>query len=131
MKVGLSPLLPLVVSAALPACEGIIGAHGASPGSGPGPGTTGGLCQGAAAGADPGPAPLVKLSTVQYRNTVRDLLTASGLGTLMATVDPVLASVPEDSPLTFRGLDARISSDHLQAYFNLAVAVGNAVESDP
>src|SRR4030095_15256988 len=55
----------------------------------------------------------------------------SGLASVVATVDPALASLPEDSPLTFRGLDPRISSDHLQAYFNVAVAIGNAVESDP
>src|SRR5262245_52595590 len=136
-RIALAGLLLPLVLAATPACEGTIGAKGSSPGSGPGPGTgppgtTGSLCQVAGPSALPGPAPLVKLSTVQYRNTVRDLLAASGLGAIVdGTVEPLLASVPEDSPLTFRGLDARISSDHVQAYFNVAVAVGNAIEADP
>jgi hypothetical protein len=124
------------VAIAAVGCTGQIGARG---GSGPGGGNTGGpggtggpttfgLCQ---ASADPGPTPLVKLSTVQYRNTVRDLLAASGLADLAAEIAPALASVPDDSPETFRGLDTRISSDHLQAYYNVAAAVGNSIESTP
>jgi hypothetical protein len=80
---------------------------------------------------DPGVAPLTKLSTVQYRNTVRDLLAASGLGPLATEIAPALAGVPDDSTISFRGLDARVSSDHMQSYFNVAVAVGNAIESSP
>jgi len=130
---AVAALLTAMALLAAPACEGTIGPRGGGSAGGPGPGngTTGSLCQAAGPGADPGPAPLMKLSTVQYRNTVRDLLAATGLGSLSAAVAPLLASVPEDSPLTFRGLDARVSSDHLQAYYNVAVTVGNAVESDP
>ena len=77
-------------------------------------------------GGEPGVTPLVKLSTVQYRNTVRDLLAASGLSAVATEVAPMLDAVPDDSTVAFRGLDARISSDHVQAYFNVAIAVGDA-----
>jgi hypothetical protein len=125
-----APLLLL----ALAGCQGVIsqmggGAPGGAGTGGAGPGATSNLC---VAGADPGPSPLVKLSTVQYRNTVRDLLGASGLAALADEVQPILESVPDDSAVaTFRGLDARVSSDHLQAYFNLAVAVGDSIEATP
>jgi len=74
-----------------------------------------------------GVTPLAKLSTVQYRNTVRDLLVASGLDAVVSEVTPKLASVPDDSTqASFRGLDHRISSEHIQSYFDVAVAVGDA-----
>src|SRR5882672_731445 len=77
----------LTLAAAVGGCHGEIGnASGAgSPGTGPG-GTTvvGGsgsqnpvlTC---APGADPGATPLLRLSALQYRNTVKDLLTMSGV----------------------------------------------------
>ncbi len=75
----------------------------------------------------PGVTPLAKLSTVQYRNTVRDLLAQSGLDDVAGEIAPQLASVPDDSTqASFRGLDKRISGAHVTAYFNLAVAVGDA-----
>ena len=54
-------------------------------------------------------------STVQYRNTVRDLLNASGLSAVATEVAPMLAAIPDDSTVAFRGLDARISSDTSRA----------------
>jgi hypothetical protein len=78
-----------------------------------------------------GVTPLLKLSTVQYRNTVRDLLTASGLTAVVNEVQATLDSVPDDGTLTFRGLDRRISSEHVTAYFNVAVAVGDAATRSP
>jgi hypothetical protein len=77
-------------------------------------------------GGEPGISPLVKLSTIQYRNTVRDLLNASGLSAVATEVAPMLAAIPDDSTVAFRGLDARISTDHIQGYFNVASAVGDA-----
>jgi len=80
---------------------------------------------------DPGVTPLSKLSTVQYRNTVLDLLHASGLDDLVASVTPLLQAVPDDSTqASFRGLDKRISSDHVGGYFNVATAVGNLATAD-
>lgn len=76
---------------------------------------------------EPGITPLSKLSSVQYRNTVRDLLQASGLGDVSQSLTGLLAAVPDDSLQSFRGLDKRISSAHIDAYFNVAIAVGDAV----
>ncbi len=116
----------------------IVGSGGGGPNGGTGAaGTSGatggasfGLCQ-PGANLDPGIAPLRKLSTLQYRNTVRDLLVASGLATLATEIAPSLAGVPDDSSITFRGLDGRVSSNHIQSYFNVAAAVGNAIEAAP
>src|SRR5262245_6367560 len=80
-------------------------------------------------GGEPGITPLAKLSTLQYRNTVRDLLSASGLSAVATEIAPMLAAIPDDSTVAFRGLDARISSDHIQGYFNVATAVANAATS--
>ena len=127
------------------------GAHAAGAGSGGGPagagGEPGGTGGGAAGsggdspprpttpaafgacpkgGGEPGVSPLMKLSTIQYRNTVRDLLAASGLGAVATEVAPMLAAIPDDSTVAFRGLDARISTDHVQGYFNVAIAVADA-----
>jgi hypothetical protein len=77
-------------------------------------------------GGEPGATPLMKLSTVQYRNTVRDLLAASGLGAVATEVAPMLTAIPDDSTIAFRGLDNRISTEHIQGYFNVATAVANA-----
>ena len=68
----------------------------------------------------------MKLSTFQYRNTVRDLLGASGLAAVATEVAPMLAAIPDDSTVAFRGLDARVSTDHIQGYFNVATAVADA-----
>jgi hypothetical protein len=75
---------------------------------------------------EPGVTPLMKLSTVQYRNTIRDLLVASGLTAVADGLPTLLSAVPEDSTVGFRGLDQRISPAHLAAYFEVAKAVGDA-----
>jgi hypothetical protein len=81
--------------------------------------------------APPGPTPLLKLSTAEYRNTVRDLLTASGASKITSAVEPALSGVPDDSlGSSFRVLDDRISAEHVQGYFNVGVAVGNAIRDD-
>jgi hypothetical protein len=108
--------------------KGTAGGGGDSGSSGTGSSTDPALF-GACPDGDPaaGVTPLSKLSTVQYRNTVQDLLTASGLGDVVAEVSARLASVPDDSTqASFRGLDKRISGAHIQTYFDVAVAVGDA-----
>ena len=107
---------------------GITGTGGASGGAGgttPAPTTPDmfGTCP--TGGGQPGASPLIKLSTIQYRNTVRDLLAASGLPDVATEVAPMLAAIPDDSTVAFRGLDTRISSDHIQGYFNVASAVAD------
>jgi hypothetical protein len=91
----------------------------------------GGLTTSCDDGAEPGPTPLLKLTTAQYRNTVRDLLTALGAGALVDRLAPQLARVPDDSlGDSFRALDDRISLEHVQAYFDVGVTVGDALEAD-
>lgn len=78
------------------------------------------------------PSPWLKLSTGQYRNTVRDLLRAIGADAVIEDVEAALASIPADSlGQGFRGLDDRISAEHVQGYFAVAKAVGDAFERDP
>ena len=134
----------VTAAAGLLACEGHGGEHGAGSAGSSGLTGTGGITGTGTGGSDPMPTtpaafgtcptnggepgvtPLVKLSTVQYRNTVRDLLNASGLSAVATEVAPMLAAIPDDSTVAFRGLDARISSDHIQGYFNVASAVADA-----
>jgi len=91
------------------------------------PPATFGACP--AGGGEPGPTPIMKLSTIQYRNTVRDLLASSGVGAVAGELTTMLSAVPEDSTVSLRGLDQRVSSDHLKAYFDVAVAAGNGATS--
>jgi hypothetical protein len=80
--------------------------------------------------AAPGVTPLSKLSSAQYRNTVVDLLAAQGLEDVASELATELASVPDDTLQSqFRGLDKRISANHVNAYFTVAVSVGDAVTS--
>lgn len=105
---------------------------GAGPGAVP-PGTNpGGLMIACDQGKAPGVTPLLKLSTAQYKNSVRDLLTASGLMQMPSNLDAALASVPDDTlGDSFRALDNRISLEHVQAYFNVGVTAGDAIANDP
>ena len=107
------------------------GGTGSTPGSGGTPAqpppATFGACP--AGGGEPGPTPIMKLSTIQYRNTVRDLLASSGVGAVASELTTMLAAVPEDSTVSLRGLDQRVSSDHLKAYFDVAVAAGSGATS--
>src|SRR5688500_595952 len=45
------------------------------------------------AGLDPGPTPLAKLSTVQYRNTVTDLLAVSGVAEVAGEIKDLLSAI--------------------------------------
>jgi len=107
------------------------GGSGSTTGSGGTPAqpppATFGACP--AGGGEPGPTPLMKLSTIQYRNTVRDLLASSGVGAVASELVTMLAAVPEDSTVSLRGLDQRVTGDHLKAYFDVAVAAGNGATS--
>ncbi len=82
--------------------------------------------------AAPGVSPLMKLSTLEYQNTVKDLLTAVGAGKLLPELDGLLASIPDDSLADgFRRRDNRTALEHVQGYFNVGRAVGDALEGDP
>jgi hypothetical protein len=101
---------------------------GAAP-AGANPGGVSVMCDSAAA---PGVSPLMKLSTREYRNTVKDLLTNVGAASLLPALDGALASIPDDSLADgFRGLDNRTALEHVQGYFNVGRVVGDAVAKDP
>jgi Protein of unknown function (DUF1588)/Protein of unknown function (DUF1592)/Protein of unknown function (DUF1595)/Protein of unknown function (DUF1585)/Protein of unknown function (DUF1587) len=93
------------------------GGSGATSGTGPAAPVA---CQ---PGGEPAPTALRRLSTRQYRNTVRDLLAGSGLRIVADEARDLLAAMPEDSAGRFRGLDNRISAEHVAAAFRLANAV--------
>jgi hypothetical protein len=140
----LLPCAAFVAASGLLGCTGTVGGRGSGT-AGTGNGTvtgTGGASSGTggtmpaptspdmfgscpSGGGEPGASPLIKLSTIQYRNTVRDLLAASGLADVATEVAPMLAAIPDDSTVAFRGLDTRVSSDHIQGYFNVATAVAD------
>ena len=53
----------------------------------------------------------MKLSTLQYKNTVKDLLTSVGAAALLPSINGLLQSIPDDSLADgFRGLDNRTAS---------------------
>ena len=105
---------------------------GAGPGEVPGGTNPGGLRIMCDKGAAPGVSPLMKLSTLEYKNTVKDLLTSVGAVAVLPGIDGLLASIPDDSLADgFRGRDNRTALEHVQGYFNVGRAVGDAVAKDP
>ncbi|HEX2870580.1 MAG TPA: DUF1592 domain-containing protein [Polyangiaceae bacterium] len=83
-------------------------------------------------GAAPGVSPLMKLSTLQYKHTVTDLLTSVGAAAVLPSIDGLMAAIPDDSLADgFRGRDNRTALEHVQGYFNVGRAVGDAVAKDP
>src|SRR5688500_17140079 len=81
-------------------------------------------------GSEPGVAPLLNLSTTQYRNTFTELAPPSGLGSRESEGQPLLDSGPGAPTETSSGVGARISPGHGTAFFNVARTVGDAVEAD-
>ena len=113
-----------------------VGAAGAATG-GTGPGgvpvgsNPGGVTVMCDRGAAPGVSPFMKLSTRQYRNTVRDLLSAVGAGSVTSDIDNLTAGIPDDSLADgFRGLDNRTALEHVQGYFNVGRAIADAISND-
>jgi hypothetical protein len=105
---------------------------GAGPGEVPVGTNPGGVTVMCDKGAAPGVSPLMKLSTLQYQNTVKDLLTSVGAAAVLPSIDGLLASIPDDSLADgFRGRDNRTALEHVQGYFNVGRAVGDAVVKDP
>lgn len=82
-------------------------------------------------GSEPGISPLMRLSTLQYKNTVRDLLAQVGLGAITQEIEAPLSSVPDDSlGDSFRSLDGRLSGEHVDGYFGVGIAVGDRIAAD-
>jgi hypothetical protein len=107
------------------------GAAGTGPGGVPVGSNPGGVTVMCDRGAAPGVSPLMKLSTRQYRNTVRDLLSAVGAGSIANDIESLTAAIPDDSLAEgFRGLDNRTTLEHAQGYFNAGRAIADAVSKD-
>jgi hypothetical protein len=107
---------------------GSAGTSGASGAIGTGGAPAAPVCQ---ATADPGPTPLFRLSTLQYRNTVRDLLAMSGVAAVADELKEPLGAIPDDSTVSFRGLDNRISADHVAGAFRVATSAADAITGRP
>jgi hypothetical protein len=83
-------------------------------------------------GSAPGISPLMKLSTLEYKNTLRDLLTGVGAAAVLPTLEGLVGSIPDDSLADgFRGRDNRTTLEHVQGYFNVGRAVGDALLKEP
>ncbi|MEI9954368.1 MAG: DUF1592 domain-containing protein [Pseudomonadota bacterium] len=105
---------------------------GAAPGDIPVGTNPGGVTVKCDPAASPGVSPLLRLSTLQYRNTVKDLLDALGASALLPAIAGQLGSIPDDSLADgFRGQDNRTALEHVQGYFNVGRAVGDALAADP
>jgi hypothetical protein len=107
------------------------GTGGTGPGGVPVGANPGGVTITCDMAAAPGISPLMKLSTRQYRSTVRDLLGAVGAGSILPSIEGQLAAIPDDSLAEgFRGLDNRTALEHVQGYFNVGRAVADAISKD-
>src|SRR5450432_3754041 len=71
--------------------------------------------------------PLRRLAALQYTNTLKSLFAvAPGLDVATAA-QTQLATVPVDEvALTYNGMDARLSENHVQAYYDVADAIAAA-----
>ncbi|MGE3673010.1 MAG: DUF1592 domain-containing protein [Polyangiaceae bacterium] len=89
---------------------------------------------------EPDAVPLRRLSNVQLRNTVRDLLEStlpSDADTIYAGVETTLNGFPQDSRKGpeehwggFTRVDQSVTQEHVDRDYDLAVALGNALTSD-
>jgi hypothetical protein len=87
------------------------------------------------------PSPLKRLSRKQYTNSVYDLLrplSASDQLAIWTELEPIVSSVPPDAPRgsfldeqIFEQLDARISQQHIDAWFEVAKALAGEVTATP
>lgn len=106
--------------------SGPTGPGGVEPGTNPGGVTI--TCD---MNAAPGVSPLMKLSTLEYQNTVKDLLSSVGAGQILTELDGLLSAIPDDSLADgFRRRDNRTALEHVQGYFNVGRAVGDAIAAD-
>jgi hypothetical protein len=128
-------LLPAVVSAA--ACTGLIGDGDDAPIELPKSTPTSFVCDEEAV---PAQVPLRRLTRLQYENTVADLVRfalPSGADTVVAWIDPLFDRVPEDLRVGpdkhyagYTRLDQAVQQDHVDAFYDVAAAVGEALTLD-
>lgn len=129
-----------------------IGGRGGQSGGRPGVGGAGPLATGGSGGPPPPPScapdavggavPLRRLTVVQYRNTVRDLVAwaladAASAEAVMKSLAPILDGIaPEERPKlghdehgTFRRVAQAVLQSYVDASYDVAVAAGAALTS--
>jgi hypothetical protein len=77
------------------------------------------------------PAPLRRLSALQYRNTLRDLFVPIGLDPEVEASSELARIPADDAGSSFRILDARVSEQHVSAYYRIADRLASAVVAVP
>jgi mono/diheme cytochrome c family protein len=78
------------------------------------------------------PGALLRLSKLQYTNTLRDMLrerlAPATANAIMASLDGPLAGIPDDEvPGTFANFDQRVSTDHVEGFLSVAMALADGV----
>ena len=139
MELSRPPLLraaAAVCIAGLTACTGAIGDPGASDGDPATPDRPSGpLVQPDGSFAcEPGAAsvsPLRRLSALQYANTVRDLFERLGIDATTAARAELDRVPVDDASQSFRILDARLSDQHVRAYYRVADRLATAIVVEP
>lgn len=108
---------------------GCVGEIGDGPVEGEKPKTTSGslTCD---PNLDPSGSPLIRLSRLQYENTLRDLLGDAVVDD--ATVSTELAQFPTDGEAedSFAQMDERVSQRHVDTYYGVADAAATLVSND-
>lgn len=66
------------------------------------------------------PAPLRRLSVLQYRNTVRDLFAGTPVDPLTGASAEIERVPVDDAGSSFRALDQRLSDQHVRAFYRVA-----------
>lgn len=132
----------LVLSACLLAgCTGVIGSGDDTSDAGPGPGGNSSslVCD---ENAVPDTAPLRRLSHTQYASSIRDFLAAALPEQGAAVYSEVAAKIdvmPDDRQVGpigeihggFRRLDQAVNQEHVDGSYDVALAVGKAITTDP
>lgn len=86
--------------------------------------------------AKPDSIPLRRLTSTQYRNSVRDVLTELGAASVFATIAPKLDKLPGDRKTApngethggFKRLDQVVNQEHVAVGYDVAVAIGGALD---
>jgi len=78
----------------------------------------------------PDAAPLLKLTSRQYRNTLRDLLKSIGAESAWKAAEDALVTLPPDLHEGYRQLDDRVAQNHIDTYYNVARSVADAFAAD-
>ncbi len=78
----------------------------------------------------PDATPLLKLTSRQYRNTLRDLLHSVGAESAWKSAQEALVTLPPDVHEGYRQLDERVAQNHIDTYYNVARSVADAFAAD-